>query len=176
VRAPLFFAAVVAASALGPATVSANPPTKAQVRAMLSGFEDVPTAAHFRALGPGALPVLIALYDDAREPGYVRMRAVAATAHFPTPATRTFLRAVARAPRQNDLFVREAVVALGRAFGERAIGDVTPFLESRHVTVREAAARTLGRIGTPRALDALRRRSLVEPDVHVRDVLARELR
>jgi HEAT repeat protein len=170
----LAMAASVVLSLPGPA--SATPPSKERVRMMLSGFEDVPSAAHFRALGPETLPVLIELYRDRSQPPFVRLRSVHAVGHFPTPATRTFLLAVARAPGQSDLFIREAVLALGRAFGERALSDVRPFLESPEPVVREGAALAIGRVGSPAALELLRRRLVTEGAEHVRETIQRQIR
>jgi HEAT repeat protein len=154
----------------------ATPPSKAQVRQLLSGYEDVPGAETWRRLGPETLAVLVSLYDDPEEAPYVRLRAVSVVSHYPTPATRTFLLAVARAPRQSDLFVREAVLSLGAAFGPRAVDDIRPFLASRHVVVREGATLALSRVGTDAAREALRARLAVEPAPHVREAIARGLR
>jgi len=113
---------------------------------MLSGYEHVPSASEWRALGPEALGVLVRLYNDTHERPYVRLRAVGAAGHFPSPAAHTFLLAVARAPRQSDLFVREALLALGRAFGRGAAREIRPFLGSPEPVVRDAAAVALDRI------------------------------
>jgi HEAT repeat protein len=142
---------------------------------MLSGYEDVPGAEAWRALGPETLQVLVSLYNDGSEPPYVRLRAVGAAAHYPSPAARTFLLGVARAPGQNDLFVRAAVLALGRAFDQRAVDAVKSFLGHRDAVVREAAARALGRMGGPEATRALRARMDEETDPQVRSALDRAL-
>jgi len=142
---------------------------------MLSGYEQVPTAAQWRALGPETLRVLVDLYNDRDAPPYVRLRAVTAASSFPSRAARTFLLAVARLPGQSDLFTREAILSLGRAFGARAIDDVAPFLSSPEPVVREGAALCLGRIGTPAAVEALRRRLTVEGHDNVRRTIARSI-
>ena len=159
-----------------PAAVQATPPTKAQLAQMLSGYEHTPGASEWRALGGETLPVLIDLYDDAGVPSYVRLRAVHAVSFYPSPATRTFLLAVARAPRQSDLFVRQAVLGLVRAFGARALADVEPFLAHPEPVVREAAAAGLGRIHSQPARDALGARLPVETDAVVREAITRALR
>lgn len=162
---------------LVPALASAQAaPSRRQVRAMLSGIEHTPTEADWRRIGAGALPLLIDLYADRSEPAFVRLRAIGATAAFPGPATRTFLLAVARAEGQSDLFIREAVNALARAFGSRASADVAPFLEHDEPVVRDAAARALGRIGGRDATRALRARLHAERDAVVRASIQRALR
>lgn len=146
-------------------------PSRDSIRQLLTAYEGGPSAAEWRAMGPETLTVLVSLYNDSAQPAYVRLRVLSAVASFPTPATRTFLLAATRAPGQSDLFVREAVLSLGRAFGAAALDDVTPFLGSGDTVVREAAARSLGLIGTPAARDALRRRLVLEPDATVRQTL-----
>jgi HEAT repeat protein len=168
-------AALAAALLLAPAAASATPPSKAEVRQLLSGYEQTPGAATWRTLGPEALSVLIALYDDPSEAPYVRLRAVHAAGFYPTPATRTFLLAVARAPGQSDLFVRQAVLGLARAFGVRAVRDILPFLEHTEPVVREGAAAGLGRIGSDDAREALRARLVVERSDSVRLTIERSL-
>lgn len=168
-------AVLLAAALLSPGQAAADPPGKAQVRQLLSGFEAMPAAESWRALGPETLAVLVSLYDDPSEPAYVRLRAVRAVSFYPVAATRTFLLAVTRVPGQGDLFVREAVLSLARAFGRRAVDDVRSFLSSPEPTVREAAAMGLGRIGTERARDALRRRLAIEGAEHVRRTIQRAL-
>lgn len=143
--------------AIATPTAFADPPSRTQVRQLLSGFETVPGADAWARLGPQTLGVLVALYADTSERPYVRLRAVSVAAFYPSPAARTFLLGVARAPRQGDLFVREAVLALGRAFGPRAVDDLRPFLTSPMPVVREATVAALTRIGTRPALDAVRR-------------------
>ena len=151
-------------------------PSRERVREMLSGIEHTPSDADWRRVGDGALPVLIELSQDTREPPYVRLRAVGATGAFPRAAVRTFLLAVARAPGQSDLLVREAVVTLARAFGPAAVDDLAPFLAHDEVVVRDAAVRALGRIGTPEALAARRARLPRERDPVVRERIDAALR
>lgn len=164
------------AALLAPGAVSAQAPSQARVRQPLSGFEETPGAATWHALGPRTLGVLIDLYEDASVPPYVRLRVVHAVSFYPSAATRTFLRAVASAPRQSDLFVRQALLSLARAFGPRAVDDVAPYLEHAEPVVREGAVRALGRIGTPEAREALRRRLPVEPLAYIRHTIERTLR
>jgi len=174
-RCALTVSAAVVAVAMTTSTAQAQTPSRDRVRQLLSGYEDMPTAEQWRSLGPGTLEDLVSLYGDASVPPYVRMRTITAAAHFPSPAARTFLLAVARAPGQTDLYVREAVLALGRAFGERAIDDIRPFARSRHAVVREGAAKALGHIGTPAAVEVLRRRLTVEGAEHVRTAIRRAI-
>jgi HEAT repeat protein len=152
-------------------TASADAPSRDTVRAMLSSFEQGPSQIQWRALGAETVEVLIALYNDPNEPGFVRMRAVAATANFPIPATRVFLLQVSAAPGQGDLYIRQAVSSLGRAFGDRALEDVRPFLVHGDYVVREAAVRALGAMRAPIARQLLEARMSVENEDAVRSAL-----
>ncbi len=172
----LLLAGLVLVASMGAPLVTSAQPSVERVRQMLSAYEQVPPPAAWQALGPRTLGVLVALYNDPREPTYVRLRSVAVAAHYPSEACRTFLRAVAQAPGQRDLFVRTALLALGRAFGPQALVDIEPFLEHPEPVVREASVRALSRIGTPQALRSLRARMDVERDAVVRATLERLLR
>lgn len=170
-------AVLTAFAVLAPALASAQaPPSRERVRAMLSGIEHTPSDADWQRLGDGVLPVLMDLYNDTSQPPYVRLRAMGATGAFPRGAVRTFLLAVARVEGQSDLFVREAVVTLARGFGSAAVRDLVPFLAHHEDVVREAAARSLGRVGGSTAARALRERLRVERDSTVRRAIERALR
>ncbi|MEM9068270.1 MAG: HEAT repeat domain-containing protein [Myxococcota bacterium] len=168
---------VLVAVAIGLAVPArADAPSKTRVRELLSGIEEIPPRAVWRALGPETLGVLIELYNDASEPGFVRLRAVVVAGHFPNEACRTFLRAVATAPGQSDLFARNAVLALGRGFGVRALEELGSYLRHREPLVRQAAVRSLGEIATPAARSLLEGRMRLERDDVVRESLLRALR
>jgi HEAT repeat protein len=156
------------------ATARAEPPVE-RVRALLSGYEQGPTAQALRALGPGTLGVLMALAEDPAERLYVRLRALGATAHFPEPRTRAFLLRVARQDGQNELLARQAVAALSQGFGAAAMDELTGFLHHDHAFVRRVAARGLARIGTDECKRRLRRHLDWEPDPVVRRAVERAL-
>lgn len=166
---------VVAALLWWPQAASADPPSKAEVRQLLSSFERGPEAGAWHDMGPQTVGVLVELYADGGEQPWVRLRAVRATSHFPIAAARTFLRTVVQTPRQSDLFVREGLLAMARAFGESAFSDLRPYLDDRRPVVREAAAMGLGRIGTGPAREALEQRLAVEDAASVRLTIERAL-
>ena len=157
------------------APASADAPSIDTVRAMLSSFEQGPGRLQWRALGADTVAVLEALYDNGNEAGFVRMRAVAASAHFPIPATRRFLLRVASAEGQSDLFIRQAVTGLGQAFGDDALEDLRPYLAHQQYVVRDAAVRALGAMRAPLARQLLEARALVESEDAVRRSLAEAL-
>src|SRR5688500_17712339 len=90
------------ASVLVPGSASAQStpaPSEERVVAMLSGIEDVPGADTWRAIGPGLVPVLSRIAEDAQRPSFVRLRAVQVAGVFTTDAAKALLR---RAVRSRD--------------------------------------------------------------------------
>jgi hypothetical protein len=166
---------VSAALLIAPRLAHATPPDVTRVREMLSSYEAGPPESAWRALGPETLPVLIALYDSAQEAPFVRQRAVAASAYYPSAATRLFLRAVLATPGQHEIYLRTAVDALARAFGADAWDEVRPYLAHEVVTVRMGAVRAATRINTPAVRAVLRQRLQVEADAEVRAALTAAL-
>mgnify|MGYP001794323079 CR=1 FL=1 len=162
----------VLASAARPAAAQA--PTLTSVRAMLSGYESVPTLAEWRRQGAGTLDLLKRLFEASDTQPYVRLRAVAAMAAFPTDAARSFLVRVARSST-SDLIAREALLTLGRAFGDGVRAELAPFLSHRIPLLREAAARALGRIGNPDCRALLEARLETEGHPAVREAVTRAL-
>jgi epoxyqueuosine reductase len=71
---------------------------------------------------------------------------------------------------------RNAAIGLGNALDRSAIVDLSASLENDpHPMVRGAAAWALGRIGSPRAIDALRARSGIETDPTVQEEISAAL-
>jgi len=138
-----------------PGTAGAEPPPRGTVLAMLSTIERGPEADAWRRLGPETVGVLVDVYQDPSVPRILRRRAVEAAAHFPGPATKTFLLAVAQAPGQHDLVLRTALLALGRAFGAGVVPELAEFLGHRDRDVREGAIMALAQVNTPPARAAL---------------------
>lgn len=157
-----------------PEPAHGQPPVD-RVRQLLSGYEHVPGRETLGALGPDTERVLMALARDPGERGYVRLRAVGALAHFPTDRAQAFLLGVARDGELDPLFVREAVLALGRGFGKRAVAQVAPFLRHDDPAVRRAAARALAMAGTPRAREHMRKHLAHEPSPSIRRAIERWL-
>lgn len=164
--------APIPALVAGTASAQSTPPpsqvpTEARVVAMLSGVEDVPGVETWRAMGPGLVPVLARIVDDAQRPGFVRLRAVQVAGVFTTDAAKSLLR---RAVRGRDpLMAREAAIAMARAFGRDAIADVAPLLEHADTAVREGAIRALGSIDDDGARSRLRARLARERDTVLRE-------
>jgi HEAT repeat protein len=170
-RAALLVAALVVAFA--PAMSHADPPADlaTAIRAMLGGIERPPADDRIRALGPRVVPLLARLVADGATPLYMRLRAVHAIALFTTPEARRELEHACGSAE--DEIAREAVLALGAAFGERAIDTIDAMLAHTSVDVREGAVIALGRIGTNDAKTRLDRRMPAERDENIRRAIVR---
>ncbi|UJR79071.1 HEAT repeat domain-containing protein [Sandaracinus amylolyticus] len=175
----LFTTTASAASAqdeVGPGRDEAatTPRTREDVIALLSGIESTPTLEAWRAMGPATIPLLRAAIDDARTPGFVRVRAVHALGAFTTSEARTTLRRALRRPE--GLVVREAVLAMTTAFGAASEGDVAPLLTHSDTAVREAVIDALGRMGTADARSRLQSHLARERDEALRERIEARLR
>ena len=163
------FIAVLTFVALATSSVAlAQAPSVERVRTMLSTYEQGPSQIQWRALGSETVATLQRIYDDHDQPGFMRMRAVAAAAHFPGDATRTFLHRVAEERGQSDLFVRTAIRAMHRAFGNAAADDIRPYLDHQERVVREAAVMAYSTMRLPQVRASLEQRLQVETDDHIR--------
>lgn len=183
---PIVLLLLAAPSSALAQTGAAQPPASLSVesvQAMLAGVEEGPGPAEWAAIGPAAVPVLAAIAGDREQPGFVRLRAIQAAGNFATPASRAMLRRAARSGE--PLFARAAALALSRAFGAAARGDVAPLLDHADTAVREGAIRALGAmLRTDRtASDAIRgeleallgRRLAREGDEVLRQEIQRQL-
>ncbi len=131
------------------------PPDRAQLIAMLSGFEDAPTLAHIRSWGDDAVPILVSIHDDPGVLAPVRLRAVEAVGAFSTPLARAFLLRVLHDEAEPTVVVREAIEALASAAGPDAVAPLCPYLTHEDRGIRERVIEALGAIGTVAARHAL---------------------
>ncbi len=129
-----------------------------KVLTALSGFEHVAGTDFWASLGTESLPVLKRIVEDAGRTPLHRSRAILALAAFPTDETHAFLSSLLlREDPMKDLIQRHALRALAVGFKERALADIVPFLEHEDFFIRESAAKALGTVGTPQAMDILRK-------------------
>jgi len=164
----LLFIVLVLTGLASPAMAQTQTVTRDAIVTMLSGFEDTPTLTQMRALGDGAVPILISLHDDPQVIQPVRLRAVEAMGAFSTPEARTFLLRVIHDPAESPIVVREAIEALGQSQGAHAVPQLTSMLASHDRVVREGAIEALGSIGTPAA-----RQHLIQHRAHEADTALR---
>ena len=145
----------------------AQDPSVETVRHLLSGVEHVAAGDTWKKLGERALPLLATLYASEREPMYVRLRAVQAAGYFSNPEARAFLHRVLDRSRHDELFVRQALLAMTRAFGADSVSDVAPSLRHSSAPVRAAAVHALARAKCRTSFAELRRVSKRESDPNV---------
>ena len=137
---------------------------------LLSAYEDPAGEAEWRALGAGAGAELLAIAKDSSLSHTKRANAVVALGWFPTDDARGYLATLAPTDGES-LFRRKAVYALGAGWGDAAVPDLSKALTSPDNPLRAAAARSLGKVGTPAAKDALKARLSVESDRMVLDAI-----
>ena len=150
-------------------------PTVTQLTTALSHFERTATRTELHALGPQTLSRLFEIYQAPSTAAYVRLRALGALRHFPSPATRAFLIAVLQVPNQTDLHKRHALLSLAHGFGVSVRAEITPYLGDSDPIVRAAAGRARAHLGAPSTLQAISDRLAVETNDSVRHTL-RQLR
>lgn len=142
---------------------------------LLSAYEEPATAADWRALGDGAAVELLAIAQDGALSHTKRANAIVALGWFPNDAHRAFLAGMVATETQDSLFRRKAVYALGNGWADGALPELNAALAAPDVQLRAAAARVLGRIGTPAAQDALRARLALEGEGMVRNEITKLL-
>jgi HEAT repeat protein len=167
-------AALICLLCLGPRAAGQDAGEK-RLAQVLSGYEKIPGESYWKKRGPETVALLQALYADDRQPAFVRLRAVRAASFYRTPRAREFLLSVARKRGQKELFVREALLGLARAFKQQAGNEIASFLDHEKPLVRRAAAEALGAIKAEAYRSLLVRRLQRERDGAVRAALEQAL-
>jgi len=129
------------------------------------------------ALGPDTAELLIDIANTPRETPRVRVRALAGLAFYPSEGTFGFLSSLLH---ERNLIGnadglqmrRQAIRALGVAFGDRAIDDLVGLRTDSEPGIRQAVAAGLGDAGA-RALPVLELWLTTEHDLVVRDAVDR---
>jgi HEAT repeat protein len=159
----------------GPATTATLADLRPRVVALLSGYEAVPTAEQWKALGPEALTILRQLASDPAELPTRRARAVAGMAYVDNPTASDVLKSFATDDNALPLVRKSAVLALAVRDGTNAVPVISGLLADKDQDVRTGAARALGNTGGPAARSALQGRLDAETDSHVRDEIQKAL-
>lgn len=138
---------------------------------LLAAYDDPATAEDWKSLGEGVPAELMAIAKDPKVSSTRRAGAVYALGWYPTPETRTFVTGVLYDVAAPNILRRKATFALGNGWGDGALAEIVATLASEDAQLRQAAARTLGKLGTPGATAALQERLSVETDRVVRDLI-----
>ncbi len=148
---------------------------QAQVDALLSGYERVPTDEEWKRLGPEALPALEKIYRDASALPSKRSRAVSGMAQVDNPRANEVLKEIVLDPKSEQHLRATAMLALGYRGGPEAIAALEPMLAHDEPALREGAARALAKVGTPQAKQPLEERLDRETDPVVREAIQQSL-
>jgi HEAT repeat protein len=135
---------------------AATPGEITAVTQTLSRIDQAPSKAALLKASPDAASILLTLSADTRALPWHRHRALAAVAHFPSPEARSTLRRLVRDETQGELLRGRALLALGRAFKDDSIGEVSAYLTDRSTVLQGSAVQALGHLGTPAALQQLK--------------------
>ncbi len=159
---PFALVAVIAGLA-GAGSAWAHPASPDQVRMRLATPDAAPRpSSDWRKLGDDVDVRLIEAATDERLDPAARARAVEALGQISTERARHFLRNLLNTSGSGPDLVAAAVHALSdllaRTDPSEALTLDKKYLDHRDWMVREAAARALGKLGTPDAEEALRAR------------------
>lgn len=157
----------------------ARPRSPLEVRSAVVSLLERPGAfpyeSEWKPLGPAALGVLEELAANPEAPAPQRSRAVAFMAAVDHPEASGRLRALLEDTAALPSLRASAATALGLRTGSEAVATLLPFLQDSSAPVREAVARSLGRLGSPQARQALEDRLTLEETLLVREALQQGL-
>lgn len=149
---------------------------KPKVLALITGYELEPKREDWDKLGPKALDVLVAIAQDDTALPSTRTRAIASMNHFDAPSVSTHLATFASQKTLPWRLRATAAEVLVARDGEKALPQVAPMLSSADPLVREAAAKSIARLGTATARKTLESRLEKEEDAAVREAIQQGLR
>lgn len=154
------------------------PPTyelRPKVEALLSGYEFEPRKDDWERLGPGALDVLVAIANDEKALPSRRQRAIASMNHFDDASVSVKLASFADSTTLEPRLRATAAQVLLQRDGEKALPKVAPLLSSPDPLIRENAAKSIAKVGTPNARKTLESRLEKEQDAAVREAIQQGL-
>jgi hypothetical protein len=152
----------------------ASPDELYQVRGALSGIHQGPDYESIRTV-PHAREAMIAIAGDGKEYRPFRGRALWGIASYQDEAAFEVVRAYAEDARHADL-KRDALRALAKHYGNRALPLVEKALADADPEVRKAGANAASLAHTPEAADAVKAALAGENVDHVKTVFQAALR
>jgi HEAT repeat protein len=161
-RMKVVASAVAMAVVIGAGSAWANEAKPDDVRRLLAVADTPASASEWRELGEGVDARLIDAASDQALPLESRIRAVDALRTIPTSRAIRFLRhALSKGSAEPEL-IAAALQASSEIMASTDTGEALhldeKFIDHPQWIVREAAARALGRLGTPEAEEILRHR------------------
>ena len=137
----------------------------------LSDVESMPSAESFVTGGEPTAALLFALYDDARRPMLIRVRALRALSYFPADAAQSRLSAVIADTHAKVVLIREAALGLARCVGASAVEPIARMLSRSDVRIRRVAIEALASIDSADARAKLHAHRNTESDPSARTAL-----
>lgn len=161
------------ASPPDPQSAPAPSEVERRVRALLSGYEHVPTADDWaRAGSPEEVSAaLLAIAASPNGQTLTAARATSSLAHFPRPEVASFLEARLADARAHVSLRGKAAIALAAGFGDDKAGVIAGLFASRDEALREDAVRAFRLLVSPAAERFLEARVALEPSERLRGVM-----
>lgn len=148
----------------------------AELRALFSGFEYVPTQADLHRVGAGeeVVPVLLELYGSEKVSPHQQQHALRALQFYPEHAdvARTYEELI-RSESASDQDRRVAVRAYGRAYGDQGLELLSYALAHPEYHTRASAIAALELMESPLAIEVLKARAGEEFDAELKAEIER---
>ncbi|RVU47924.1 hypothetical protein EA187_00360 [Lujinxingia sediminis] len=123
---------------------------------LLSQHHRAPTLKQLEGLTPRARYFVERIARDEDAFAFHRERALIALGYWADDATFNYLAGLLDNPQTDESLLHTLLPLLANSFGERAVGELTPFvLEHDNVQVRISAAAALGRLNSDEAFKIL---------------------
>lgn len=168
-----------AASAQDDTTASeapAEPTAEQRIRVLLNGYDYFPTREDLDAVTDDVPTVLVAIYNDPDAKPTTRGRVIDAMGYYDGETADEFLRYVldnrAALP---SIHVHKALTAHAKAFGDRSLELLRPYLEVDDMQLRITASVAIAKRTGIEGRKILKKRLEVEPEATVRKQIERSL-
>jgi len=148
-----------------------------QIVTLLSGYEYFPTAEDLTAVAADPVPYLLTIaYDsEARWLPTHHHRAIDALAYFPTAECHEHLVYLLTSDQTPELMRHHVINALANGFGDAALAELEPFLQSDDLQLRLTTVAAIGTIESSRSVEVLQQALSVEENSLVRERIERSL-
>jgi HEAT repeat protein len=164
----LTFATTATAQSNSPSNLPADQ-AEQQIVLLLSGYDYFPSRAKIESVSANAPEILIAISKDKARLPSLRSRAIDALGLFAGhPRVAQHFEATLAAGQLDEVALRHSLTSSLKAFGDRALPWVAPYLDHKDPVVRLDAAHAIGRLGGVDGAELIRTRTAVERDDFVR--------
>lgn len=145
-----------------------------RVRALLSGYEHVPTGADWARVGPSeeVAAALMSIASEANARTITAARATSSLAYFPRPEVAGFLEARVGDERLSPSLRGKSAIALAAAFKDERADRIAVLFASEDEGLREDGVRAFRHMLSPAAETFLAGREPLEPNERLRGEMA----